>query len=61
MLGGALDPSTLTTDLSALLPNVGADLTSMLGGGLATDLSSLLSSSAVNVVPDLALQLLTAI
>ena len=61
MLGGALDPTTLTTDLSALLPNVGADLTSMLGGGLATDLSSLLSSSAGNVVPDLALQLLTAI
>jgi hypothetical protein len=61
MLGGALDPTTLTTDLSALLPNVGADLTSMLGGGLATDLSSLLSSSAVNVVPDLALQLLSAI
>ncbi|HZC91299.1 MAG TPA: hypothetical protein VE400_11700, partial [Mycobacterium sp.] len=61
MLGGGLDPTTLTTDLSALLPNVGADLTSMLGGGLATDLSSLLSSSSVNVVPDLALQLLTAI
>jgi hypothetical protein len=61
MLGGALDPNALTTDLSALLPNVGADLTSMLGGGLATDLSSLLSSSAVNVVPDLALQLLSAI
>jgi hypothetical protein len=33
----------------------------MLGGGLATDLSSLLSSSAGNVIPDLALQLLTAI
>jgi hypothetical protein len=61
LLGGALDPNTLTTDLSALLPNAGADLASMLGGGLATDLSSLLSSSAVNVVPDLALQLLTAI
>ena len=61
LLGGALDPTTLTTDLSALLPNVGADLTSVLGGGLATDLSSLLSSSSVNVVPDLALQLLTAI
>jgi hypothetical protein len=60
MLGGALDPTTLTTDLSALLPNAGADLTSMLGGGLATDLSSLLSSSAVNVIPDLAQQLLTA-
>ena len=61
LLGGALDPTTLTTDLSALLPNAGADLTSLLGGDLATDLSSLLSSSAVNVVPDLALQLLTAI
>jgi hypothetical protein len=61
LLGGALDPTTLTTDLSALLPNAGADLTSLLGGGLATDLSSLLSSSALNVVPDLALQLLTAI
>jgi hypothetical protein len=61
LLGGALDPTTLTTDLSALLPNAGADLTSMLGGDLATDLSSLLSSSAANVVPDLALQLLTAI
>jgi hypothetical protein len=61
LLGGALDPTTLTTDLSALLPNVGGDLTSILGGSLATDLSSLLSSSAVNVVPDLALQLLTAI
>ena len=61
LLGGALDPSTLTTDLSALLPNVGTDLASMLGGGLATDLSSLLSSSAGNVIPDLALQLLTAI
>jgi hypothetical protein len=61
LLGGALDPTTLTTDLSALLPNAGADLASMLGGGLATDLSSLLSSSAVNVIPDLGLQLLTAI
>ena len=61
LLGGALDPSMLTTDLSGLLPNVGTDLASMLGGGLATDLSSLLSSSAGNVIPDLALQLLTAI
>jgi hypothetical protein len=61
LLGGALDPTTLTTDLSALLPNVGTDLASMLGGGLATDLSSLLSSSAGNVIPDLALQLLTAL
>jgi hypothetical protein len=32
----------------------------VLGGGLATDLSSLLSSSAVSVIPDLALQVLTA-
>jgi hypothetical protein len=61
LLGGALDPSMLTTDLSGLLPGVGTDLASMLGGGLATDLSSLLSSSAGNVIPDLALQLLTAI
>ena len=59
--GGALDPTTLTTDLSGLLPGVGTDLASMLGGGLATDLSSLLWSSAGNVIPDLALQLLTAI
>ena len=61
LLGGALDPSMLTTDLSGLLPGVGTDLASMLGGSLATDLSSLLSSSAGNVIPDLALQLLTAI
>ena len=60
LLGGALDPSTLTTDLSGLLPGVGTDLASLLGTNLATDLSSVLGNSAVQVVPDLALQLLSA-
>jgi hypothetical protein len=61
LLGGALDPSTLTTDLSGLLPGVGTDLASLLGTNLATDLSSGLGTSAVQLVPDLALQLLSAI
>jgi hypothetical protein len=60
LLGGAVDPSTLTTDLSGLLPGVGTDLASLLGTNLATDLSSVLGNSAVQVVPDLALQLLSA-
>jgi hypothetical protein len=55
LLGGALDPSTLVTDLtSGLGSQLGSDLATTLGTQLGTNL-------ATTLVPDLATQLLTSV
>jgi hypothetical protein len=60
---GSLDPSAIVGDLSALLPNAGADLASLAGPDLATDLSALLPNVGTDIAsmlgPDLATNLLT--
>ena len=59
---GSLDPSAIVGDLSALLPNAGADLTSQLPD-LATNLSALLPNVGTDLAsllgPDLATNLAT--
>jgi hypothetical protein len=55
LLGGALDPSTLATDLTSVLGSqLGSDLATTLGTQLGTNL-------ATTLVPDLATQLLTSV
>jgi hypothetical protein len=55
LLGGALDPSTLVTDLTSVLGSqLGSELATTLGTQLGTNL-------ATTLIPDLATQLLTSV